>query len=265
MGERPSIYVIAGVNGAGKSSIVGAHFVATGTPYYNPDVAAREYRHARPGTGVEEANIAAWNEGKRLLERAIDEGRDFVLETTLGGNTITALLERAAAEGFAVRIAFVGLDDVGLHLERVRMRVRRGGHDIPVHKIRERYDQAPRNLIRLLPHVTELRVFDNSAAGDPAEGVEPKPVEILYMAHGSIIRALSRDAVPGWAWASSMPPTTCGQELANRTRRNSDRMHPARCTPFSDRRLRIPPVPPPRELSLPPIPARHPRRSTSRG
>ncbi|HZG43056.1 MAG TPA: zeta toxin family protein, partial [Longimicrobium sp.] len=185
MGDRPSIYVIAGVNGAGKSSIVGAHFVASGTPYYNPDVAAREYRHAQPGMSVEQANIAAWNEGKRLLERAITERRDFVFETTLGGNTIAALLARAATEGLAVRIAFVGLDDVGLHLERVRMRVSRGGHDIPAHKIRERYDQAPRNLIQLLPHVTELRVFDNSAEGDPAESVEPKPVEILYMAHGS--------------------------------------------------------------------------------
>lgn len=82
------IRVLAGVNGAGKSSIVGATIRDKGGEYYNPDEAAREIMAANPGLGQTEANAAAWEQGRKLLERAIDQGLDFTFETTLGGNTM---------------------------------------------------------------------------------------------------------------------------------------------------------------------------------
>ena len=42
----PRIYVLAGVNGAGKSSIGGAMIRAAGGQYYNPDEAARQLMEA---------------------------------------------------------------------------------------------------------------------------------------------------------------------------------------------------------------------------
>jgi len=70
-----------------------------------------------------------------LLERAIAERKTFAFETTLGGATITALLQRALAAGIAVRVWYVGLDSPELHIARVRARSH-GRHDIPAGHIR---------------------------------------------------------------------------------------------------------------------------------
>jgi hypothetical protein len=83
--SQPScIYVLAGANGAGKSSIGGAAMLQHGVEYFNPDEAARRILAANPTITQEDANSAAWHEGKRLLERAITERLNFAFETTLG-------------------------------------------------------------------------------------------------------------------------------------------------------------------------------------
>ena len=196
---EPCIYVLAGTNGAGKSSIAGAMFERAGAEYFNPDHAARLIRARQPELGQTDANSAAWHQGRRLLERAIAERRTFAFETTLGGATITALLERALAVGLAVRVWYVGLEGAERHITRVRARVARGGHDISEAQIRARYDASRLNLIRLLPRLTELRVYDNSAEADPAAGVAPQPLLVLHMVGGRIVDACPPAQTPGWA------------------------------------------------------------------
>jgi predicted ABC-type ATPase len=195
----PQIHVVAGINGAGKSSIVGATIRAKGGEYYNPDEAAREILAGHPGLGQTEANAAAWDQGRRLLQRAIDEGFDFTFETTLGGNTMPALLAEAAQRGIEVHVFFVGLDSAEAHIERVRQRVRAGGHDIPEADIRRRYRHSRINLVRLIPVLTELRVYDNSATADPATGQAPMPVLVLHMQRGRIVGPSDLTATPAWA------------------------------------------------------------------
>jgi predicted ABC-type ATPase len=195
---RPTIFVLAGTNGAGKSSVGGAAFRQAGADYFNPDEATGILVAANPGISPELANSIAWNEGKRLLERAIEEKRDLAFETTLGGNTITALLRRAAENGLDVRVWYAGLSSPELHIARVRARVAKGGHDIPEGKIRERYHRSRSNLINLLPSVTSLRLYDNSEEGDPAaEG--PRPKLILYLEEKVIVEMLPMGEVPEWA------------------------------------------------------------------
>ena len=107
--RQPRIYVLAGVNGAGKSSIAGAAFRQSGADYYNPDEAARRFMAGNPKLSLADANSKAWNEGLRRLKRAIKEGRDFAFETTLGGKTISRLLAHAASQGIEIYIWFAGL------------------------------------------------------------------------------------------------------------------------------------------------------------
>jgi predicted ABC-type ATPase len=95
----PRIYVLAVTNGAGKSSIAGAMLIEEGVEYFNPDEGAELIRVANPGITLEESQSAAWDEGRRLLERAINERLDYAFETTLGGRTIPALLEKAMEIG----------------------------------------------------------------------------------------------------------------------------------------------------------------------
>src|SRR6266851_5531483 len=136
--QRKSIYVIAGVNGAGKSSVAGETFRQSGADYYNPDEVARRLVTANPSLKQAEANSAAWHEGVRLLKRAIDERLEFAFETMLGANTIPRLLREAADAGVDIHVWSVGLDSPELHIARVKARVGRGGHDIPEKDIRRR-------------------------------------------------------------------------------------------------------------------------------
>lgn len=193
-----SIYVLAGTNGAGKSSIGGAMIRASGADYYDPDEAASRILRANPGASIVDANAAAWLEGKRLLERAITERGNFAFETSLGGTTIRALLARAAAAGLDVHVWYVALASPELHVARVRARVTRGGHDIPERDIRRRYDASRENLIALMPKLASLRVYDNSAEADPARGVAPQPLLLLHVDRGRVVTHCELRAAPDW-------------------------------------------------------------------
>lgn len=201
-GRRASrVYVLAGTNGAGKSSIAGAMLLRQRVEYFDPDEAARRILAANPGISQTRANGAAWHEGKRLLERAIAERLDFVFETTLGGRTITGLLERAASLGIEVRMWYVGLSSPEHHIARVRARVAKGGHDIPESRIRERYHASRLNLIRLLPSLSELWVYDNSEEADPDAGMAPEPKLVVHIRRGAIVGPRDLSRTPDWAKA----------------------------------------------------------------
>ena len=199
LARKPRIYVLAGVNGAGKSSIGGAALRAFGADYYNPDEAARALKRANPSLDTWDANSFAWHYGRRLLERAIAERLDFAFETTLGANTIPRLLAEAASLGIELHIWYVGLASAELHVERVRARVRGGGHDIPEGDIRRRFEHSRLNQIHLLPSVTALRVYDNSLERNPEAGEPPVPHLVLHMRGGKILNAHDLPSAPAWA------------------------------------------------------------------
>jgi predicted ABC-type ATPase len=195
--------VLAGCNGAGKSSIGGQALLAAGIPYFNPDLAAREAMDraiagGRPMTQVE-ANAWAWQEGVARLRRAVAERGNYALESTLGGETIFALLSDAVDAGVAVSVWFVGLASVELHVARVRQRVARGGHDIPRADIERRFDRGRINLIRLLPKLRQLRVYDNSAQADLDQDASAQPRLLLHMVGGRIVGPPDLAGTAGWA------------------------------------------------------------------
>lgn len=190
-----------------------------GGAYFNPDEVARRLREVTPPLTVAQANSLAWNEGVRLLRNAIAERRNFTFETTLGGTTIFDLLAQAAGDGFAVRVWYAGLRDPELHLARVSARVRSGGHDIPEADVRRRWQNSRLNLIRLLPKLAELRVFDNSAEADPAAGLAPKPVLVLHLTDGQLIAPPDLARTPEWA----KPIVAAALKLAGTARRKPRR------------------------------------------
>lgn len=200
---RPVLYVLAGVNGAGKSSIGGHLLERDGLTWFNPDTFARELI-AKTGCDQETANAHAWQESVRRLDEAIAMGLNHAFETTLGGRTVAArILE--ATQTHDVLIWFCGLSSAEQHIGRVTARVAAGGHPIPEEKIRERYPQAQANLIKLMPHAAYLQVYDNSAEA-AADGTIPDPLLVLEMKNGKVIfpapddlKALQR--TPEWAKA----------------------------------------------------------------
>lgn len=195
---RPVLLVLAGVNGAGKSSVGGARIRKQGVDWYNPDdyarILVREY-----GLVQQQANSLAWIEGMRRLDEAVANLESFAFETTLGGNTVPEKIRQASAT-HDVLIWYCGLDTPELHLARVRSRVAQGGHDIPTAKIYERWNNSLFNLISLFPCLNELLVYDNStqvALGD----IIPEPRLLLDYCDGKVQYPCSKDELantPVW-------------------------------------------------------------------
>jgi predicted ABC-type ATPase len=194
MPEHPGIYVLAGTNGAGKSSVGGEVFTRNGGAYFNPDEVTQAILRVNPRMSLEQANGAAWQQGFELLKDSIARGFRYAFETTLGGTSITETLIAASQDGIRIYMWYCALATPELHMARVAARVQRGGHDIPERRIRERYDDSRRNLVTLLPHLEVLRLYDNSAESTR----RPRPKLVLEMRQKRIAYADLR-TTPGWA------------------------------------------------------------------
>lgn len=198
---RPVLYVLAGVNGAGKSSVGGHLLERAGLAWFNPDTFARGLV-AATGCTMTEANAEAWQEGMRRLDVALAHGHSHAFETTLGGNTVPARIAEAART-HDVLMWFCGLSCAEQHIARVQARVAVGGHDIPEASIRARWTRARENLIALMPLLAQLQVYDNSV--DVARGkAVPDPVLLLEMVDGALVVPEADDLealakTPEWA------------------------------------------------------------------
>jgi predicted ABC-type ATPase len=198
---RPFIFVLAGVNGAGKSSVGGALLADHGLTWFNPDTYARELM-VLLGLVLAEANARAWEYGRLQLELAIANGTNYAFETTLGARTIPDMLAKAT-HTHDVMMLFCGLSSPEQHIARVQSRVAHGGHDIPETKIRERWVGSRAKLIKLLPRLAHLQMFDNSTEAAPGEDI-PDPVLVLEMINGHMTlpdpqNPASLIATPEWA------------------------------------------------------------------
>jgi len=198
---RSEVTVLAGVNGAGKSSIGGAGLRENGADYFNPDEVARALMVTDSGLSQEEANSLSWRKSKELLKKAIAAGSNYNFESTLGGNSMTDILLKAASQGAVLNVWYVGLESVEQHIQRVAARVRQGGHDIPESDIRRRWTGSHANLIRLIPWVTTLRVYDNSLERDPWTGLAPEPRLLLSIEEKQLVYPPAEvlEKTPAWA------------------------------------------------------------------
>ncbi|MEA1652584.1 hypothetical protein UAJ10_26685 [Nitrospirillum sp. BR 11164] len=201
MTGRPFLVVLAGVNGAGKSSVGGALLAEYRLPFFNLDTLARQLVFQ---TGMEwkAANVQAGRHGLTRLRQAIENGTNYAFETTLSGNAIPSLL-REAAVSHRIIVFYCGLETVELHLQRVARRVANGGHNIPEARIRERWTTSRANLISLLPLISRLQALDNSRSVGADEDIpvarlvlDVRDREIFVPAAGDVA---AWGAIPDWA------------------------------------------------------------------
>ena len=130
--HRPTCWVIAGPNGAGKTTFALQYLPKVGCQYFvNADLIAAGMSPLSP----EQERLAASRIFLREVERHIEARHDFGFETTLAGRAYLRLIRRLKEEGWRVELHFLALPDVEMAKERVRERVRTGGHDIPVPKL----------------------------------------------------------------------------------------------------------------------------------
>ncbi len=157
----PNLYIIAGCNGAGKTTASFSIFpeMLQCREFVNADEIARGISPFQP----EAVAIAAGRIMLSRIDELIDQEVDFAIETTLTTKSYMKMILKAKERGYYVSLIFLWLNDVRLALARVRTRVREGGHSIPEDVIKRRYKKGIRNLVHLFMEAVDLwAIFDNS-------------------------------------------------------------------------------------------------------
>lgn len=156
----PMMYVFAGNNGSGKSTIRNLIIDRLGISVnIDPDALARGIDSQQP----EKRRVSAGKEAIRLARNCIHYRRDFSIETTLSGGNAIRLMRDARAKGFEISMYYVGLGDYLLNIERVANRVKNGGHHISTEDIIRRHHTSMQNLLSHLYLIDNLIVVDNSS------------------------------------------------------------------------------------------------------
>ena len=174
--------LLAGVNGAGKSTLFSLISSLSEIEKINLDETVREIGDWRDNKAVVQA-------GKIVITRInkyFDEGVSFSQETTLCGKSILRNIQRAKALGYSVEMHYVGLDSPDTAKERVKNRVKQGGHGISDEDIERRYVETLENLKVVLPQCDLAAIYDNT------EGFR----RFAIYKNGKCIRKSSR--IPRW-------------------------------------------------------------------
>ena len=166
--ERPILWIIAGPNGSGKSSLYNRSDIEDwgGSVWIiNPDLLTLHIvEHEQ--FALEAANLQAVQRIEHWLNTSLDVYQTIGVETVLSSPKYRTMVTRAQDKGFEVRMFFVLLQTAEMQIERVRIRVETGGHDVPEDKIRSRRTRSFEQLAWFAEQVDRLAIFDNSA-GEP--------------------------------------------------------------------------------------------------
>ncbi|MEO5923560.1 MAG: AAA family ATPase [Bryobacteraceae bacterium] len=154
----PTFILVAGPNGSGKSTLTASIRFPGITEIVDPDAIARTIRPEQPAL----AAVAAARQAIRRCSYNITTHASFVVESTLAGHGAIAVMRRAKDAGYRTLLVYVALGDPELHVERVRLRVTQGGHDIPDADIRRRYGRSLIRAPEAIRLADEALVLDNS-------------------------------------------------------------------------------------------------------
>jgi predicted ABC-type ATPase len=166
MDTKPKVVVIAGPNGAGKSTAAPAivrQAFRVGE-FINADTIARGLSAFAP----EQVAVAA---GRIMLGRIrtlYAERKSLAFETTLATRSFKPLLTAMQADGYELHLIFLWLPSAEMAVERVGVRVRRGGHAVPDDVIERRYGRGLVNFFNLYrPIADSWLMLDNSSGSAP--------------------------------------------------------------------------------------------------
>ena len=167
--KNKKVIILAGPNGAGKTTFaleylpkeascpifVNADMIAEGISPFNPE-------------------IASFHAGRLMIEeikRHASNSDNFAFETTLSGKTYAQMIPEWRKMEYRIKLFYLSLPDVVTAIERVKNRVRQGGHNVPEQTIRRRYEKGWYNFQHLYKQLVDTWVlFDNS-------GPKPKLLE----------------------------------------------------------------------------------------
>lgn len=184
--SQPQLWVLAGGNGAGKSTFYRLYLQARGLPFVNADQLAKLMHPEDVAQGSYDAAKAA----AIIRSHFIRNRKSFCFETVFSHPSKIDVLSEAKAAGYEITLVVIHLENSELNQARVAQRVSEGGHDVPPEKVASRIPRTLANLKIALPLCDQVSVYDNSLYTLPFR-------EIFTIEAGQF--STSQSPLPAWA------------------------------------------------------------------
>lgn len=184
--DKPQLWLLAGGNGAGKSTFYQRFLAPRDIPFINADLIARRLHPEHPeALSYQAARIAETLRSDLLEKRAT-----FCFETVFSHPSKIDFLAEAKARGYRIELIYIHLESTELNQARVAQRVSEGGHNVPAEKIVTRIPRTLRHIHTALPLADVARFYDNSSFGEPFRTV-------AHLESGVVTPLI--DPLPEWA------------------------------------------------------------------
>ena len=144
--------MIGGVNGAGKSSLLGV--LRAERTDLGIVIDAGELPPSCDSNGIEPPTAPQ-------IASALASGVSFTLETTLSGEHPKSLCQKAKAAGYHIRLYYVGLNTPEESIQRIQNRAARGGRGTPEKVVEADFSHRFEDILKVLPYCDEAKFFDN--------------------------------------------------------------------------------------------------------
>ena len=189
--RRPTLCVVAGPNGSGKTTttiqLLNNEWAADSL-YINPDNIAQD---TFGDWNSPEAVLKAAEEATRLRYECLDEKKDFVFETVFSSQEKMEFLKKAKEAGFFIRFFYVCTLNPSINVARITQRFLNGGHEVPISKVVSRYYKSLINAEEAISFVDRAYIYDNS--------VDNQLPRLLYRTTDGKLFKRYTDDIPEWA------------------------------------------------------------------
>jgi|APCry1669188910_1035180.scaffolds.fasta_scaffold156491_1 predicted ABC-type ATPase len=179
--KSPNLYIIAGPNGVGKTTWAEVFLpeYAECIEFLNADLISKGLSPFAP-------DKAAFAAGRLLVEQIKEKSGnkiDFAFETTLSGKTYAPIISDLKKTGYRINMFYLWVPHISVSIERIKERVRHGGHNVPEDIAARRYLKSIRNLFSVyFPLLDTLRFYDNSV----------EPAELVFHKDGNNLKIVNR-------------------------------------------------------------------------
>ena len=188
MAVSKQLWLLAGGNGAGKSTFYRTRLAPLGIPFVNADIIAKELFPDAP----EEHSYDAAQIAEEMRNRLLQDGRSFCYETVFSHLSKIDFIARAKTLGYRIILVFIHLETGNLNKARIYQRVMEGGHNVPEEKVEARIARTLVNIKTAIPLCDHVRILDNSYADDP--------FQLVVTIRDGVIE-YHRSPLPDWAQA----------------------------------------------------------------
>lgn len=163
MSKKKQLWLLAGGNGAGKSTFYRTRLAPAGLPFVNADILAKLlYPQAPEAHSYHAAKLA-----EHLRLQLLRQGRSFCFETVFSHPSKIDFAAQAKTLGYEIVLVFIHLCDPALNQARIAQRVNEGGHNVPPDKVISRIPRTLKLIKKTLPLCDHVYILDNSRADNP--------------------------------------------------------------------------------------------------